>query len=260
MLGHDSQLQLLYFCRECLVNVGDDDESKQQQETTSKEEQSSTAAPADSSQTKPMSQDSMYDETCETIITALCTVGKPCLVEHSYIGAAITNTSSQDLTLVGIGVSIFGTMINRCQVSTDGPMGEPGFQQTRLNIDVETPTSNTADGANDAEAAADGAQTSSSINEASKDVPLRPLLAFFQLENAETYGPRKRLISTPEPYEKWSSTPVKNELKFDDKGGSDYMPINYEPQPTEISFVQCFRLPAPLNNTDMEISAIVPVQ
>ncbi|VDK72788.1 unnamed protein product [Gongylonema pulchrum] len=57
-----------------------------------------------------------------------------------------------------------------------------------------------------------------------------------------------------EPYEKWSSTPVKNELKFDDKGGSDYMPINYEPQPTEISFVQCFRLPAPLNNTDMEVS------
>ncbi|VDN82160.1 unnamed protein product [Brugia pahangi] len=51
--------------------------------------------------------------------------------------------------------------------------------------------------------------------------------------------------------------PSKTDAKYDEKG---YVSVSYEAPSMDVSFVQCFRLPAAVDNTSMEISAIIPMQ
>ncbi|VDN07059.1 unnamed protein product [Thelazia callipaeda] len=134
---------------------------------------------------KPALAALLIDDNCETVITALCTVGRPCLIEHSCIGAMTKKLSEQSQTLVVVAVSVNDSKLNRVR------------QQNQSSIEDEITTLNTMNRARDFIDAPPWIVNKSRLVDdgMSSGVPLRPFLALYQLDCAEFSSCRARSSS-----------------------------------------------------------------
>ncbi|VDP12876.1 unnamed protein product [Onchocerca flexuosa] len=276
----------------CLISTGGDEEA--QQDNIIK------GSSSDECLLKPALSSLLVDANCETVITALCTIGKPYLGDSS-IGTITGKLSEQNQTLVIVSVSVNDAKLNKVR------------QQSQSSLETEINTLNTMNRAHefiDMPLRIDSGSrfVDDGINSGAS---LRPFLALYQLDCTDSFSSRKRTSSTHQEDSKsignkvinssntneadftkgvllmdttddtvleWSdsafgehsgfvdlSTGEENGIidgpsKTKDDGKIGYVSVNYEAPSVDISFVQCFRLPAAIDNPSMEISAIIPMQ
>ncbi|CAG9537736.1 unnamed protein product, partial [Cercopithifilaria johnstoni] len=278
----------------CLIRTNGDEEA--QQDNTIK------GSSSDECLLKPALSALLADASCETVITALCTVGRPCLGDPS-IGTVTSKSYEQNQTLVVVAVSVDDAKLKRVR------------QQSQSSLETEISTLNTMNRAHEfidmpPRIVSGSCSVDDCIN---SGVSLRPFLALYQLDCSDPFSSRKRsssirqedskptenkVMHSPNPDEadfaegvllmdttddavlEWSDSayseqsgfvdlpsgeenealdgPSKTGAKYDEKEG--YVSVNYKAPSMDISFVQCFRLPAAIDNTSMEISAIIPMQ
>uniref|UniRef100_A0A915PSQ5 UBC core domain-containing protein n=1 Tax=Setaria digitata TaxID=48799 RepID=A0A915PSQ5_9BILA len=264
---------------------------------------------------KPALSTLLADVGCETVITALCTIGKPCLSDCS-IGAVTKKSSEQNQTLVVVAVSVNDEKLSRVR------------QQSQSSLETEINTLNTMNKAHEFIDVSPRIVGGSCFGDegVNSGASLRPFLALYQLDCADSISLRKRtssirqgfccnfdspILEDAKPTEnkmmhssnageanfsegvilmdttdntvlEWADAaygehsgfvdlpageenenevldgPSKTDAKYDVK--TDYVSVNYEAPSMDISFVQCFRLPTTVDNTNMEISAVIPMQ
>ncbi|VDK62166.1 unnamed protein product [Onchocerca ochengi] len=276
----------------CLTSAGGDEEA--QQDNIIK------GSSSDECLLKPALSSLLVDANCETIITALCTIGKPYLGDPS-IGTITGKSSEQNQTLVIVSVSVNDAKLNKVR------------QQSQSSLETEINTLNTMNSAHEfidmpIRIVSGSRFVDDGINSGAS---LRPFLALYQLDYTDSFDSLKHTSSTRQEDSKsignkvmnssntnesdftkgvllmdttddtvleWSdaafgehsgfvdlSTEEENGMidgpsKTKDDGKIGYVSVNYEAPSVDISFVQCFRLPAAIDNPSMEISAIIPMQ
>ncbi|KAL3998353.1 Ubiquitin-conjugating enzyme family protein [Acanthocheilonema viteae] len=276
----------------CLINTDGDEEAQQ--------DNSIKGSSSDDCLLKPALCALLADANCETIITALCTVGRPCLDDPS-IGAVTRKSYEQNQTLVVVAVSVNDAKLKRVR------------DQNQSSLETEINTLNTMNRAYEfIDIPPRIVSGSRSVDDCiNSGASLRPFLTLYQLDCADSFSSRKCTSSTRQEDSKpienkhspnadeadftegvllmdttddaileWSDSaysehsgfvdlptgeenealdgPSKTDAKYDEKTG--YVSVNYEAPLMDISFVQCLRLPAAVDNTSMEISAIIPMQ
>ncbi|EFO14993.1 hypothetical protein LOAG_13522 [Loa loa] len=277
----------------CLINTGDDEEAQQGNIIK--------GSSSDEYLLKPVLSALLVDASCEAVITALCTIGSPCFGDPS-IGGIARNSFELKQTLVFVAVSVNDAKLNSVR------------QQNQNCLETEISTLNTMNRAHEfIDMPPRIVSGSHSVNDGiNSGASLRPFLALYQLDCADSFSSRNRTPSTCQETSKSSENKVmhssnadetdftegvllmdttddavlewsdstydeqsgfvdlptgegnealdgssKTDAKYDEKEG--YISVNYKTPSMDISFVQCFKLPAVIDNTSMEISAVIPM-
>ncbi|VDK73715.1 unnamed protein product [Litomosoides sigmodontis] len=278
----------------CLMNTTVDDEVQHNN--------AMQGSSSDACFLKPVLSALLSGVNCEAVITALCTVGKPCFGDPSIV-AVRRKSYEENQTVVVVGVSVNDSRLERVR------------QQSQSSLETEISTLNTVNRAREfIDMSPRIVSGSRSVDDCiNSGAPLRPFLAFYQLDCADSFSSRKRISSnrqedskssdnkvihppnadegdfaegvllmdtTDDAILKWSDSiysehsgfvdlsigeenesleeSMETDAKHEEK--ADYVSVNYEAPSMDISFVQCFRLPAPIDNTSMEISSIISMQ
>ncbi|KAM3721402.1 Baculoviral IAP repeat-containing protein [Dirofilaria immitis] len=274
----------------CLVNTYVDEA---QQVNTIKESSS------DECLLKPALTALLIDANCEIVITALCTVGRSCL-DDSSIGTVTRESSEQKQTLVIVSISVNDAKLNKVRQQSQGSLETEINTLNTMNrvhefIDMSPRIVSEScfvdDGINSGASlrpfvvlyqldCTNSFSSRERISPARQENSKLIRNKMMNSSNANTDSTEGILLTntTDDTLLEWSdsaydehsgfidlSTGEENlalggssKTKYDEK--TSYISVNYEAPSMDISFVQCFRLPSAIDNTSMEISAIIPMQ